>query len=111
MSRIYRPPRHLIDTPHISHRRLRRTLCEIINSQPLVLRFLRIQLKLPLLRICPFFMEVLEVFDEKRLRDTRLEMRNIHDPGRGVCRQEDQRILIGSMRDPDLGCLYRNSVF
>ena len=111
MSRIYRPPWRLLNTPHISHRRLRCLFCEIIDGQILVLRFLRIQPKLPLPRVRSLFVEILEVFDKKRLRDPRLEMCDVHNSRRGVCGQEDQRVLIGSVRDPDLGSSYRDSVF
>lgn len=84
MGRIYRPPRHLFDAPESPHRRLGSLFRVILDGRFLVLGFLRIQFKLPLPRIRPLFVEVLEVFDKKRLGHTRLEVRNVHDLGRGV---------------------------
>ena len=97
MSRIYCPPRHLLNTPHVSHRRLGCPLCKIINGQLLVLGFLRIQFKLLLPYIRPLLVEVIEVIDKKWLGNTGFEMRDVHDPGRGVCGQEDQRVLVRSV--------------
>lgn len=107
----YHPLRHLFNISHFSHRWLRRLLRVVVNGQILVLRLPRIQFELPLPRICPHLMEGLEVLDKERLGDTRFEMCDVHDHDRGICRQEDQRVLVGSMRDPDLRSLYRNSVF
>lgn len=84
MIRIYRPPWYLLNISNFPHRWFGRPLRIIVNGQLLVLRFLRVQFKLPLPRIRPFFMEVLEILDEERLGNTRFKMRGVHDLGRGI---------------------------